>query len=316
MNVEAQGVLTLRSTRNGLRSLVVGNEVKWQYGDGTLGPWGHVMFVHGYNNTHEQARLSYARFRGWLGKFKANARVLELHWPGDGIYTALGAPLYPLQINRAVKCGELLARWIEAQTIGAHFVLVGHSLGCRLVLEALKALREDDRHRIHGVCLMAAAVPVRMIEKNALGPEHAPDANWRILHSRGDNVLGAVFHAGQVFDSRFTRAVGYLGGPRKRWDEVGMVEEMYDSCNDRDLYYGHGWYWPGGRIEAPAPARTPGASPLPSLRTPRANDGRSGMAVAEMLGAVMERQLPRREQPLGRVVAPSRIFWSRAVGEP
>jgi pimeloyl-ACP methyl ester carboxylesterase len=240
---------------------------------------------------------------------------LELHWPGNGRYTLTGALLYPWQIKRSVECGQRLADWIKAKTSGASFMLVGHSLGCRLILEALKVLDPAHRRRITGVCLMAAAVPVRMIENDELGPAHTPNAIWRILHSRGDNVLGAIFHFGQLFDSQFTRAVGYLGGPSERWIKVGSVEEMYDTWNSDDRYYKHGWYWPGGRREGACEERLDGDEPLPPVGPPRSNDGRSAMSVAEMLGVTMERELPRREQPFGRSVAPEWSFWCRKIGE-
>ena len=318
VQVQAKAVLTLRNNTCGLKSLLIGERVAWQHPPGAqrLEPQGHVLFVHGFNNSHEQARKSYARFRGGLGKFNANARVLELHWPGDGIkHISENALAYPAQIPRAIKCGKLLAHWIEGQTFGANFILVGHSLGCRLILEALKELDQRHLHRITGVCLMAAAVPVRKIKRNELGPVHTEWTDWRILYSRGDTVLGAVFHFGQILDSVFTRAVGYLGEPANQWNQVGTREEMYDLWNEKEYYYEHGWYWPGGRVEGTSSGRAGESTPLPPIQTPKTNDGRSAMAVAEMLGIIMDRTLKRRCQPQGRAIASEREFWCRPIGE-
>ncbi|WP_449067041.1 alpha/beta hydrolase [Prosthecobacter sp.] len=279
-------------------------------------PLPHVVFVHGYNNTHDQAQVSYARFRGWLEKLKAPARVLELHWPGDLIYTFPGLFAYPAQINRAIDCAYLFARWIEAQPSQASFTLVGHSLGCRLILETLKTLNSADRRRITGVCLMAAAVPATMIKSKTLGPLHTnAGTQWRILHSHGDLlVLGATFHLGQIFESFFSPAVGYSGEPGDLWRNAGLCAEMGDGLDGGKPFYNHGWYWPGGRSERMPTVRPGGSQPLPAISPPLENRGRSARAVAEMLGVVLDRELAKRSLPRDRLLPAGRHFDRRALG--
>ena len=326
LQVQAQAVFTLRRPSGGLESSFASDRLHTLHPPGfQLSPLGYVLLVHGYNNSHKQARASYARFRWWLGRAAANPRVLELHWPGNSVNwkylprlsMALGAASYWRQPDMAVKCGRTLASWLERAPNGARFVLVGHSMGCRLILEALRNLQTGERRRrIAGVCLMAAAVPIRMVERHDLGPVPRDRARWRVLFSRGDNVLKGAFPIGQAaaFDSFFSRAVGYTGEPKVRWSAVGKCEEMHEPWNYRENYYNHGWYWPGGQGEGQTVVQG-GAEPLLPIKAPSTNSGGSATAVAELLGGVIERNFQKRAVPLGRAVTHDREFWARSIGE-
>ena len=318
----AEAVFTLRRLSGLWKGAGVGDHVALQHPSTfTLGPLGYVIFVHGYNNSHEEARTSYARFRWWLEKLNARPRVLELHWPGDSPIVGLGWASYWRQTKVAAKCGRLLADWLEKAPEDTQFVLVGHSMGCRLILEALESLKVETRRRkIAGVCLMAAAVPIRMIEYYDLGPMIRDRAQWRILYSKGDLVLKGTFHVGQAgaFDSIFTRAVGFTGEPQSRWRAVGKCEEMHEYWNYRENYYGHGWYWPGGQkpgeLSKDELTGVGKSEPLPPIKAPRQNDGGSAKALAELLGVPVERTFEERPVPMERSVTLDRELWSRPIG--
>lgn len=322
LRYNAKAVFTLRRLSGLWKGAGVGDRVALQHPSTfTLGPFSYVLFVHGYNNSHEEARTSYARFRWWLEKLNARPRVLELHWPGDSPITGLGFASYWRQTRMAVKCGQLLADFLEKPPQKAKFVLVGHSMGCRLILEALKTMKPRHRRRkIAGVCLMAAAVPIRMVENEELGPVTRDQAKWRILYSRGDGVLKGTFHIGQAaaFDSIFTRAVGYTGEPQIRWGAVGKCEEMHEFWNYRENYYEHGWYWPGGQKEGELRkdelTGVGKSEPLPPITAPRQNDGGSAKALAELLGVPVERTFEGRPVPSERSVTLDRELWSRPIG--
>jgi hypothetical protein len=133
---QVDAALTLRDVSSGKgESTSIGGRVvvlhppKFQCGPGDF-----VVLVHGYNVTQENARESYARFRWWLERFQTNTHVLELHWPGDRKGGNLSGACYPWKIATARQSGVLLAEWLCKQHVGARFTLVGHSLGCRLVL--------------------------------------------------------------------------------------------------------------------------------------------------------------------------------------
>ena len=313
----AEAVLTLRKRRCGLKSLRVSDEVEPQSpGAFRVSELGYVLFVHGYNNSHEEARRSYAEFRWWLKEYRANARVLELHWPGDSVY-GVGWASYWRHVRTAQECGKKLAKWIT-QAAGARFLLIGHSMGCRLILETLENLAPIiRRHRISGVCLMAAAVPVNDVKSGSLGPRKTDPASWRVLYSKGDLVLKVAFRAGQplALDSLVSRAVGLDGEPESLWNvaptraRIQMTECDSGKPKWRDLY-GHGWYWRGGRRKSGFRAK-PDIESLSAIEAAKGNRGKSAKAVAELLGAVISRELPSRLLPFGRPLTPPRTFWSR-----
>jgi pimeloyl-ACP methyl ester carboxylesterase len=282
-----------------------------------LGPFDYVLFVHGYNNSHEEARVGYARFRWWLEQHGANPRVLEFHWPGDSV-PLLGWASYWRQVRGAKKCGALLARWIERDTPRfSRFILVGHSMGCRLILEMLETLDPKvRRERIEGICLMAAAVPVNAIENRELGPRTDDNARWRILYSGGDYVLMLAFRAGQpaAGDSIVSKAVGFCGEPKYRWRLQDDCEELCEHWNNKAHRYGHSWYWRSGS-KAGEVASVPGPDALPPAESPVRSQGRSAKIVAELLGTIVERRLRSRPSAFDRSISDNRTIRDRSVGD-
>ena len=60
----AEAVLTLRKRECGLKSLRISDSVESQWPETfRVSGLDYVLFVHGYNNSHEDARQSYAQFR-------------------------------------------------------------------------------------------------------------------------------------------------------------------------------------------------------------------------------------------------------------
>ena len=85
------------------------------------------------------------------------------YWPGDALFNRFAsAPSYPVLIGQAEKSGDKLADYIRLhsnRTRPLRINFVGHSLGCRVVLQALSKLDGLTGVRIDRVLLMAAAVP-------------------------------------------------------------------------------------------------------------------------------------------------------------
>src|SRR6185369_5317013 len=99
----------------------------------------------------------------------------------------------------------------STEALATEIIFVAHSLGCRVVLEALRELLDGrapdaESHRVPGVCLMAAAVPTFMVDGNArlAGAAMVPRASY-VLHSRADMVLRFTFPSGQGAASALLR---------------------------------------------------------------------------------------------------------------
>jgi hypothetical protein len=156
---------------------------------------------------------------------------------------------------------------------------VCHSLGNRVGLELLRCLASDAPRpnlRVTRFCLMAAAVPE---QKVAAGGQLRDGAlaceRTLVLHSRSDRVLEFAFPAGQTAanffvdgdddEGFFPTAVGRNGDPRNTWTEPLYNLGTFD--------YGHSDYWTGK------------------------TNGESTAAVAEFLGAAIDRQISQRVPP-------------------
>jgi hypothetical protein len=297
---KVDAALTLRDVTSGqAESTTIGKKVVvlWPP-DFACAAAEYAVLVHGYNVSQEKARESYARFRWWLEDFQTPAHVLELHWPGDRKWGKLSGACYPAKIATAQECGKLLAEWISEQDPGTTFALIGHSLGCRLVLEAVAELRRTGHvGRLFSVSLMAAAVPVSFVASNRLGPELGDPFKWRLLHSRGDTVLKWIFPFGQSGELLLTGAVGLYGKPAERWSLAGDAWELYQGRPNNPRYYRHGYYWQGGPEESLCEERCYWKRWLHDIPKHHHNRGSSAQLVAERLGARTTRWLPVRHPP-------------------
>jgi hypothetical protein len=284
-------VLTLRDRgRGGRESTSLAERVEVESPIG-FRPWSadFVMFVHGYNVPLRSAAESYAGFRKHLAHFHARGNFLDLHWPGDLRWGILSAAHYPLRIITAKTGGRYLADWIGAAPEGARFTIVAHSLGCRLVLEAIHQLRAVGNFgRIRAVCLMAAAVPERFIREEQLGPRLSDMTGWHILYSQGDTVLRWAFPAGET-DAPFEYAVGLYGQPFERWKQVNASAKEMCHTNGQANFYKHEDYWGGGKRK-----------PAHSM---------SAEYVGAMLSGTLKRQLPTHKLPPRRAL-PERFLYS------
>ena len=214
-----------------------------------------LLLVHGFNNTAEQADAAYNAMIGNLTPDllqRAGDRpdaVVCLQWPGDaavGPFQVADAIGYPTDIERAKRSAERIADYLR-QLCAAHgpnfrISLIAHSLGCRLVLEALKRSAPGGL-QVQVAALMAPAVPVRLVDASLVSPASlaGTDALARSMlkyHSCFDAVLGVAFPAGQALafatgiePEAYGEAVGFFGDP---------VSFATDGGNTYDA---HGEYW-------------------------------------------------------------------------
>ena len=165
-------------------------------------------------------------------------------------------------------------------------ILIGHSLGCRLLLEALKKQMKTN-YRLE-VFLMAAAVPVSMVKPGQeLNHSISSAEKCTILYSKNDFVLRATFPPGQALAGEgFNEAVGLKGKPSGVWYKR---EEMPN--------YKHGDYWKEKK-SAEFIAQQLGFPK--SSSSPRKLKLQRSMIAASERGDLTERKIPEREDPKPR----------------
>lgn len=163
-------------------------------------------------------------------------------WPSDSnIFKPLAAALYPSRVRTAISAGVELGKYltdIADRNPDMRVQFVGHSLGCRVVLSAVKQLSQEQKVPVVRVLLMGAAVPESDCAQPGPWPEKVSDLFGAaqgqevsrnsdvILYSRDDEILGKTFRTGELLVrphgpklSGSREAVGLKGGPPDRWTE-------------------------------------------------------------------------------------------------
>ncbi|HEX4507157.1 MAG TPA: alpha/beta hydrolase [Alphaproteobacteria bacterium] len=172
-------------------------------------------------------------------------------WPGDCWLPVVD---YPFEGGVAQDCGRRLAVFCNTRCANAQSLsFVSHSLGARLVLEAVSRLNV----RAQSVCLTAAA-----INRDCLTTQYARAAanadSISILASEADWVLKVAFSIGDPFadllnddHTPFQAALGRKGPPTPAPPPIRAPWQTPDNPPG----YGHGDYLPKC-APLPAPAGT------------------------------------------------------------
>ena len=213
-----------------------------------------IVLVHGFNNHEGEASAAYERLR--VRQYDRGAPALvptaleqlfaDLFWPGDaawGRFDLADFLVYPAAVTTARKAAPRLADHLRAMPalLTVHFM--GHSLGCRLVLETIEDLAANGGPIVGKVCLMAAAVPVFKVQPGGVltrAMSHASEV--RVLYSEADTVLKYAFPPGQTLaagdEGFFPEAVGRFGrlsvtsGRIDPWRVVGARHSDYWGDDD------------------------------------------------------------------------------------
>lgn len=268
-----------------------------------------VIFIHGYNNAHAEARYKYAVFRDLIHQgFGVTTPVIEFHWPGNERWGFLSFLSYPTEVQAAIGSGQRLAAWIASLAPNARLIAVTHSMGGRVLLETVRTLRaQGAADRLVGACMMAGAVRVDQVAAGTLGPITGEAMRWRVLFSGADKVLHYAFPIGQTAakDGVFPTAVGRAGQPLAKWDSV-------DSPG-----YDHGYYWFGGKPDKKQPQSddktTPLTAPLYEMAPLKQGDDVSPNSVAAFLGFATPNQIPAAAGPQENQIATNAVA-SSAIG--
>ena len=246
-----------------------------------------MLLVHGYNNDKDEAEKSYRALmeNSPDGRESLADQVWWFFWPSyverlTGMLATMRRRRWFQRARHREQCGVVDAdlrlagaegprgrgaRWARTvrglerrEGVPTEVVFVAHSLGCRVVLEALRELldgssEENERDRVPCVCLMAAAVPTFMIDEGERLERAAalPQASY-VLHSRSDAVLQWAFRGGQGAASLLV-TLGFTGAleDTERADSEGVYPEAVGR-NGRprsvwlrraDTGLGHSGYW-------------------------------------------------------------------------
>jgi hypothetical protein len=212
-----------------------------------------LFATHGFNVSLPHGACSL----GALDKYLALALpslFIGILWPGDSWLPIVD---YPSEGNVALDCGRRLAAFCNRSCSGAQSLsFLSHSLGARLVLEAIAHLDRQAR----SACLTAAA-----INRDCLTTEYADAAAnaalISVLASGQDYVLKLAYRIGDPFadllhddHSPFEAALGSNGPPAPAPPPVRQPWQIADGDD-----YGHFDYLP------PCP-------PLPGDKWPKAAD--------------------------------------------
>jgi pimeloyl-ACP methyl ester carboxylesterase len=228
-----------------------------------------LILVHGFNNSRKQAEGSYAAMTELLNQYFAGRKgadaIAHFQWPGNaavGPFPALDFSGYPVDVKRSFEAADVFAKYVAAfTTLGAtrrRISLLGHSLGCRLILEAFERVAKlNPTVDFEIVGLMAPAVPVELVSANQRleATEGLPKAMIK-FHSSRDIVLRVAFPAGQglaavggIEPKAYGAAVGLHGNPKS------FGEAIERPAN------GHGDYWPDKEVAYHMASRIEPATP-------------------------------------------------------
>jgi hypothetical protein len=173
-----------------------------------------VFMVHGFNVDRADGTVELTALGARLPAMGAGATVAVL-WPGDSI---VGPLSYPFETSKADDSAVELATYI-GENLPQHPAIsfIGHSLGCRVVMETVRQLWMKGI-AVSQVCVMAAA-----IDNDSLGAavEYFNAAEFAarvgVLWSPSDqvlefayplgNLLSAFIHWSETSDA----ALGYTG---------------------------------------------------------------------------------------------------------
>jgi hypothetical protein len=256
-----------------------------------------VLLVHGFNVPILGARDSFQRFERHLENLDRRTfdherlrRLKEdccwVTWPGDSWVPFARGIAYWRKVGiaraAAVAFADYLRGLISVKQ-RPEIIIIAHSLGCRMVLEALRAI--DRPIPAMTVVLMAAAVPVEMIEAGGhLAETRAVVEDQRVLYSEWDTVLANLFAPGQWAAARMGRDI-----PIKRYEAVGsrgLPKQGAWTRRRQMLLHDHGHYW---------------------------SEETAAFIVASWLGVSLASDVPDRVQREGRSVADSQAPEDRAI---
>jgi hypothetical protein len=207
----------------------------------------HVLFLtHGFNVSYAEGARSLARLAGAL-PFGDQVMIVPVLWPGDFYVPAVNYPAASVgAIGAGQALGDLCNAWLAKATT---LSFVSHSLGARVVLEAVGRLKG---RRARMLCVTAGAV-----NDDCLTTEYA-DAVTNAEHvytvaSAKDRVLQLAYPVGDLIGQIFTPDHGLYQEALGRHGP-SPAAPVYPQQIPCDQDYDHGNYLPSSKPNVPPPA--------------------------------------------------------------
>ena len=206
-----------------------------------------ILATHGFNVSRRSGTGALANLEPLL-QLQPQHRYFGVLWPGDFWIPVVN---YPFQAGHAVTAGRYLADYLNANFASAASIsFISHSLGARVVLEAVEHLARPAKE----VCLTAGAV-----DADCMAAQYLDAANnagrITVLSSRRDKVLRLAYPAGDFIsdvllgddDSPWKGALGLKGPP------LPLQTPLIGEPIPKALEYDHGDYLPPSKLPFPAP---------------------------------------------------------------
>ncbi|CAH0279595.1 hypothetical protein SRABI27_03735 [Pedobacter sp. Bi27] len=208
-----------------------------------------ILLVHGFNNTQKASSDNYKSFTDKLtrqaGMENYPAVICPFYWPSNRRNALVSAASYVQQLKKSLICARMLADyllWFTIQRPQSRLIFIGHSMGCRLILEAItfmESKRPWSGPRLSLIALMAAAVPTGMLRPGGrLSAIRENGKRFLGLSSTKDLMLASVFPSAQTLarEGLFPAAVGYKGEPWDLWNagatDTSLAHTAYWSSTD------------------------------------------------------------------------------------
>lgn len=203
-------ILTLRMQEKGGTQL---QEVHERLRPSGAPEW--IIFIHGFNVDEPCALEQWETLRSnmAIGDVAGRVQCGIFLWPSDE-YSNYSS--YPKMIPQAEKAGRKLADYLGNHP-ASQVVLVGHSMGARVALQAAETLAGSSME-LRGLVLLGAAVRAIDCERfEQYGRAHA--AREAVGFSITDSTLKRWFRIGEKAAAPFAEigeAVGHRGHPESR----------------------------------------------------------------------------------------------------
>jgi hypothetical protein len=206
-----------------------------------------LLAAHGFNVDYDSGLRSLHRLEAALAIDPRSEAFFGVLWPGDWVIPAIN---YPAEDRIASHAGALLAAFCNQWLGSARSIsMLSHSLGARVILEAIKG----SSRRIRRACITAGAVNAAALQEEYSAAAANCD-EIRTLSSRKDLVLEFAYPPGDLLADvldpdhpPFEPALG-RGGP------VAPVGANIRSYEIEDAPpYDHGNYLPSGALLDPGP---------------------------------------------------------------
>jgi hypothetical protein len=176
------------------------------------------LMTHGYDVDREHGTQSLTQWKSKL-EFGVQPVFIGVLWPGDCVLPIFID--YVWEGSEAEKSGTMLGEFVRDNFgFAASLTFASHSLGARVVLQAIQTLADSDR--VRNLILLAAAIEDDTLLREFKGAAKKVD-RISIVYSLEDHVLQLAYPGGNLIggliergDPNVKAALGRLG-PSAPW---------------------------------------------------------------------------------------------------